>query len=99
MKEIGVDAQVIAQRLDLYEEMDRQTAALQLVTGLCCPPRCGTCCSSATAEATVVEMVPAARALFRRGEALRYLERLRAAGGEGICVFYQPERSARGEGC
>jgi Fe-S-cluster containining protein len=99
IKGVGVDVQVIARLLDLYEEMDRQTAALQAVTGLCCPPGCGTCCSSGKVEATVLEMVPAARDLVDRGEAVPCLERLRAAGGEGICVFYQPERSARGEGC
>lgn len=94
----GVDAQLIAELMGLYEEIDGRTAALQAVTGLCCPLGCGACCSAATVEATVLEMVLAARELFRRGEELRYLARLRAADGEGICVFYEPERSARGDG-
>jgi len=44
-------------------------------------------------------MLPVARELFRRREDLSWLERLGAADDEGPCVFYQPERSVRGEGC
>ena len=93
-----MEAQLITELMGLYQEIDGRTATVQVVTGLYCPPGCGTCCSSRRVEATVLETVPAARELFRRGEALRCLERLRAAGGEGICVFCQPEGSARGDG-
>jgi len=94
-----MDSSVFARLLKVYEEIDRQTAALKARTGLRCPPGCGTCCSSFEVEATELEMLPAARKLFRRREALSWLERLRAADDDGPCVFYQPERSARGEGC
>jgi len=94
-----MDATVLARLLEIYEEIDRQTAALKAMTGLRCPPGCGTCCSSPDIEATELEMLPVARELFRRREALSWLGRLRAAVDEGTCAFYQPKRSARGEGC
>jgi hypothetical protein len=70
VKGVGVDADLIAELIELCEEIDRRTAAFQAPTGLYCPVGCGICCSSVTVEATVPEMVPAARELFRRGEAL-----------------------------
>lgn len=94
-----MDSTVLARLLELYEEIDRQTAALKATTELRCPPGCATCCSSPTVEATELEMLAVARELFRRREALSWLERLGAADDEGPCVFYQPERSARGDGC
>lgn len=94
-----MDATVLARLRQIYEEIDRQAAALKAMTELRCPPGCGTCCSSREVEATELEMLPVARELFRRREVLSCLERLGAAADEGPCVFYQPERSARGEGC
>jgi Fe-S-cluster containining protein len=94
-----MDATVLARLLEVYEEIDNQTAAMRAITELRCPPGCGRCCSSTTVEATVLEMLPVARELLRRREALSLLERLGAADDEGPCVFYQPERSAPGEGC
>jgi Fe-S-cluster containining protein len=94
-----MDSTVLARLLELYEEIDKQTAALKAVTELRCPPGCGTCCSSPKVEATELEMLPVARELFRRREALPWLERLGTSDDEEPCVFYQPERSARGEGC
>lgn len=94
-----MDARVVARLLELYEEIDRQTAALKAMTELRCPPGCGTCCYSHTVEATVLEMLPVARELFCRRQALSLLERSGAADDEGPCVFYQPERSARRDGC
>ena len=94
-----MDATVLARLLELYEEIDSQTAALRAIIELRCPPGCGTCCSSATVEATVLEMLPVARQLLRRREALSLLRRLGAADHVGPCVFYRPERSPRGEGC
>lgn len=94
-----MDSTVLVRLLELYEEIDRQTAALKATTELRCPPGCGTCCSSPEVEVTELEMLPVARELFRRREALSWLERLGAADDEGPCACYQPERSAREEGC
>jgi Fe-S-cluster containining protein len=94
-----MDATVLARLVKVYEEIDRQTAALKAMTELRCPPGCGTCCSSPEVEVTELEMLPVAGELFRRREALSWLELLGAADDEGPCVFYQPEQPARGEGC
>ena len=55
--------------LELYSEMNRQTAEFRTATGLRCFPGCGQCCESAMVEATVTELLPAAEELLFRGEA------------------------------
>lgn len=81
----------------LYRQIDEQTAALQAATGLQCPSGCGQCCENPDVEATPLEVLPLALELFRRGEALMWLERLQA-GEDSICVFYRPDPVLKGNG-
>lgn len=75
----------------VYRELDAGTAAFQAASGLSCPPGCGACCTAPTVEAGVLEMLPAARELLRRGEAEAWRSKAASAGGEERCVFYEPE--------
>ncbi|MCS6793644.1 MAG: YkgJ family cysteine cluster protein [Oscillatoriaceae bacterium SKYG93] len=81
----------------LYRQIDEQTAALQAATGLQCPSGCGQCCENPDVEATPLEVLPLALELFRRGEALMWLERLEESGNS-ICVFYRPDPVIKGNG-
>jgi len=84
--------------LELYSEMDRQTSEFQSRTALQCPPGCGRCCGSSVAEATVLELLPAAGELFSRGEAQQWLERTASTRKDERCVFYHPDPSILGNG-
>jgi Fe-S-cluster containining protein len=84
--------------LELYSEMDRRTSEFQSRTGLQCPPGCGQCCESATSEATVIELLPAAEELFSRREAQQWLERIASIRENERCVFYQPDPLIPGNG-
>jgi Fe-S-cluster containining protein len=84
--------------LELYSEMDRQTAEFRTATGLRCLPGCGQCCESATPEVTVIELLPAAGELFSRGEAQQWLERIASVGETGRCIFFQPDPLIPGNG-
>ena len=84
--------------LELYSEMDRQTAEFRTATGLRCLPGCGQCCDSATPEATVIELLPAAEELFSRKEAQQWLERIASVRETERCVFFQPDRLIPGNG-
>jgi Fe-S-cluster containining protein len=84
--------------LELYSEMDRQTAEFRNATGLRCLPGCGQCCESATPEATVIELLPAAEELFSRGEAQQWLERIASVRETKRCVFFRPDRLIPGNG-
>lgn len=81
---------VICHILNIYSEIDCQIAAFKNITGLYCPSGCGKCCASAKVEATVLEMLPIAEELFRRGESLQWLDRIHTANESGTCVFYHP---------
>jgi Fe-S-cluster containining protein len=84
--------------LELYSEMDRQTAELRTVTGLRCLPGCGHCCESTTPEVTATELLPAAEELFSRGEAQQWLERIASVRETERCVFFQPDPLIPGNG-
>jgi len=84
--------------LELYSQMDRQTSEVQSRAGLQCPPGCGQCCESATPEATVLELLPAAQELFSRGEAQQWLECIASIRKNERCVFYHPDPLIPGNG-
>ncbi len=54
--------------LHTYRDLDRQIRDFKLHSGLRCGMRCGACCESAHVEATALECLPLARAIFRRGK-------------------------------
>lgn len=90
--------EVSAALSQLYRELDAQIAKFQAATGLHCPPGCGQCCENPEVEATPLEMVPMALELIRRGEAMRWVERVAATERPGQCVFYQADEQTPGNG-
>ncbi len=79
--------------IEIYRDLDRKTACLQLATGLCCPPECGVCCKNLEVEATVLEALPAAEEIYRRREEEAVLCAIEKAEkrGDSVCVLYQPD--------
>ncbi len=73
-----------------FEALDAQTAALQRSTGLSCASGCGLCCLNPAVETSVLEMLPMAQELHRRGEAGAWIARLRAPGEGKLCPVYEP---------
>ena len=84
--------------LELYSQIDRQTSEFQSKTGLQCPPGCGQCCESSVAQATVLELLPAAEELFSRGEAQQWLGCIASIRNNERCVFYYPDPLIPGNG-
>ena len=84
--------------LELYFEMDRQRSEFQSRTGLRCPSGCGRCCESSVAQATVLELLPAAQELFSRGEAQQWLGCIASIRNNERCVFYYPDPLIPGNG-
>jgi Fe-S-cluster containining protein len=80
-----------------HAEISARAEAFAAQTGLACPPGCGACCLSPTVESSVVDLLPAAIALFERGDAAAVHACLRAAAGSEQreawtrCVLYRPE--------
>lgn len=83
---------IVSQVMLLYDKLDQRVARFQLETGLKCPFGCGLCCPTATVYATVLEMLPAAGEILRRGEGEFWLERIRRAPSAPGCVLYLTER-------
>jgi Fe-S-cluster containining protein len=94
----SMNRDVLKQVTDLYDRIDEQTAALQGATGLHCPPGCGKCCENPEVETTVLEMLPLALELWRRGEASAWLDRVAQVNECDPCVFYSPDPFIPGNG-
>lgn len=86
---IGRYSRLAAAVLALYRRLDRRTAVFRRATGLGCPRGCGECCLSPDVEAGVLELLPLALHLQKRGRLEPTLARL--ASGARPCVFYSPE--------
>lgn len=72
----------------LYLDIDRETAAFSAATGMACPDGCGRCCRSETIEASVLEMLPMARAVFRSGLIDAWEAVISSAVSPGQCLVF-----------
>jgi uncharacterized protein len=90
--------EIVSRVMDLYAQIDRAAAEFQLKSALRCPAGCGACCPTADAEATVVEMLPLAHEILRRGQAAFWLERLAEPPSAGKCILYAAQPAAEAAG-
>ncbi len=74
----------------LYRRLDRRIACFRRASGLGCPAGCGECCRSPEVEAAVLEMLPLAFHLRRRGLLEPTLARLGRGEPPRRCLFYSP---------
>ena len=72
----------------LYLDIDREAAAFSAATAVVCPDGCGRCCRSETVEASVLEMLPMARALFRTGLIDAWEAVISSAVSPGQCLVF-----------
>lgn len=71
---------------ELLAEIDRRTQAFAMQSGLQCPAGCGECCEKPEVEATILEMLPAARSILQSGSVEAFFQNARR---DGICMLYQ----------
>jgi len=83
---------VSTQVLALFEQIDQQTEEFRQATGLSCPSDCGRCCDRPSVDATVLDVLPLAIALFQQGKAEEILDQLETNSLQR-CIFYQPDPS------
>jgi Fe-S-cluster containining protein len=72
----------------LFAGIDKKVAEFQLKSGLRCPKMCGVCCPTADVQTTILEMLPAAQEILRRGAVSFWLDRINAQDHSNLCVFY-----------
>jgi len=80
----------------IYDDIDQAVAVFQKESGLACPKFCGRCCDSQKVEATILECLPLALALFEAGEGEATLDAIeRMPPEEKRCLFYDGQHEAR----
>lgn len=82
----------------IFREFDKKILCFQKKTGLDCLRGCGWCCENNDVETTVLEMMPLAWELWRRGKAASWMNKAYEAKDPGRCIFYRPKRSVPGKG-
>lgn len=73
----------------VLSEVEAETQAYAARSGIKCREGCGECCLKPGVEAQVVELLPLARELTRKGEADVWYDKA-TADPDGRCVFYKP---------
>ena len=86
-----MESSLVTRVLCIYEDFDKTIARLPAQFGMHCPPGCGTCCTSAKVEATVLEMLPLAAELWRSGEAEMLLGSYSDRPLPKGCLFFTPD--------
>ncbi len=82
---------------NLFADIDRQTQAFQMATGLYCPSGCGKCCDNENVEVTVLDCLPLAIELFQQGKGEFWLAQFMEPTRHS-CLFYQPDPKQPGNG-
>ncbi len=82
--------------MTLYQSMGEAFSETQKRSTLSCPTGCGYCCKTPTVEATVMEMIPMALALFDQGRAEEMYERIQTENPE-TCVMYEDHGGKLGQ--
>lgn len=74
----------------IFESVDREIGQFKTTTGLNCLNGCGACCTKPDIEASMLEFLPLALHLFRKGELDHVLNLLDSEPGRTICVLFSP---------
>jgi Fe-S-cluster containining protein len=94
----GKNARLAAGVRAIYRRLDRKLTAFRRRSGLACLPGCGECCRSTEVEATVLELLPLALDLCRRGKAEEILDRLRGSEEPERCLLFSERPLGRSGG-
>lgn len=81
----------------LYRDLEKEIGRFKKKAGLDCAPGCGHCCENENVTATVLEFLPLAVDLWKKGQAVKWLENLSSPDASRICVFYG-SRGGAGKG-
>ena len=79
----------------VFSLLDQEISAFRGWSGISCKQGCGKCCTKPDIEATVLEFLPFACHVYRQGEALEWLERLKSDPGN-VCLFFNPHNAGAG---
>lgn len=79
----------------VFEKLDQEISQFQGWSGLHCKWGCGKCCFKPDIEATILEFLPFAYALYHADQAFAWLEKLKQSDSS-ICLILNPTQSGAG---
>ncbi|MBN1356714.1 YkgJ family cysteine cluster protein [bacterium] len=99
---MGQDILSLCRRIQrIYADIDRETSRVRRITGLICPPGCGSCCRSRKVESTPLELLPMVHHLVNIHAADEIIAQIDGAEirGDLQCVLFRPELDDSMAGC
>jgi Fe-S-cluster containining protein len=79
----------------VFRKLDEEIAVFQKWSGLHCSWGCGKCCFKPDIEASVLEFLPFAHDLYKKGEAFEWLDRLNI-NTSPVCLILSPTQQGAG---
>ncbi|MFP4545181.1 MAG: YkgJ family cysteine cluster protein [Candidatus Kapaibacterium sp.] len=74
----------------LYYGLEKEISKFKEKTGLDCIKNCSACCQKPDIEATVLEFLPLAYEMYRKGRALEMIKDMENLPDSSICRIYAP---------
>lgn len=74
----------------VYKELDAEIEIFKNKSKISCLKGCSECCLNNAIEATVLEFLPAAYELYRKGGSEQVVDKLALNGEDRRCIFYNP---------
>lgn len=79
----------------VFEKLDQEISQFQGWSGLHCKWGCGKCCFKPDIEATILEFLPFAHALYHADQAFVWLEKIKQSDSS-ICLILNPTQPGAG---
>jgi uncharacterized protein len=76
---------------EVFRELDEHLALMALKSGMKCLHLCNACCRNAEIEASPIEFIPLAAALYQSGQVDQFLARLDKSDETEFCVLLSPD--------
>lgn len=82
----------------VFSSLQKEIESFQGESGLSCVANCGFCCTKADIEASALEFLPLAYALYKKGEAMAWYERMKADIDNPTCSIFRSLKNAEDKG-
>ena len=69
----------------VFKELEKEVATFKKATSLECATGCGLCCYKQDIEASILEFLPLAYQVYKRGEAHKVIESISSNPGKSLC--------------
>ncbi len=90
--------QKVSEVNQVFDQLGAEIAAFQSTSQLSCVAGCGKCCQKPDINASVLEFLPLAYALYQEGRADEVYDEMTQLGADDFCHFFRPVNKEANQG-